>query len=144
MSYSAQNPPAKVAGSIGDGSETWTYVSSDHYSVVTQPGYFLNGSELGMAVDDVIHVISTVYLTATLHSVTTIESDGSVSISLPMNGDGGQFMLEISKGNIPGHSHVNKFGRNTAIGSGDTDEIWDGADVYSFPATALMTDGADK
>ncbi len=45
--------------------------------------------------------------------------------------------LEIAKGNIPGHSHINKFGRNVAAANGE--EIWDGSAVYVFPATALMT-----
>ena len=47
--------------------------------------------------------------------------------------------LEISRGLVTGHSHVNKFGRNTAVVSGGTEEIWDGSATYVFPATALMT-----
>jgi len=47
--------------------------------------------------------------------------------------------LEIPKGGIPGSSGVNKFGRNTNVASGATEEIWDGSASYVFPATALMT-----
>ena len=48
-------------------------------------------------------------------------------------------MLDIPRGNVPGMSSVNKFGRNDAIASGSTEDIWDGGGTYSFPATALMT-----
>jgi len=47
--------------------------------------------------------------------------------------------LEISRGAIAGTSFVNKFGQNTAIAGGGTEEIWDGSAAYVFPATALMT-----
>lgn len=47
--------------------------------------------------------------------------------------------LEIAKGNVPGHSHVNKFGHNPSMASGATEDIWDGSALYVFPATALMT-----
>ncbi len=49
------------------------------------------------------------------------------------------YMLEVAKGNIAGTTGVNKFGRNTAVGDGNTEEIWDGNVVYVWPATALMT-----
>jgi len=52
---------------------------------------------------------------------------------------GYEFGIEVAKGNIPNHSHINKFGRNTAIDSSTTEEIWDGSATYVFPATALMT-----
>ena len=48
-------------------------------------------------------------------------------------------MLEIAMGNIPGQSHINKFGSNPTIDDGTTEEIWDGSASYSFPATALIT-----
>lgn len=48
-------------------------------------------------------------------------------------------MLEIARGNIPNVSHINKFGRNSAIALGTTEDIWDGSALYSFPTTALMT-----
>jgi len=49
----------------------------------------------------------------------------------------GDPMLEIAKGNIPGHGQMNKFGRNATVANGE--EIWDGSAVYVYPATALMT-----
>jgi|TARA_Y100000310_G_scaffold331000_1_gene403759 hypothetical protein len=47
--------------------------------------------------------------------------------------------LEIAIGNISGVAGVNKFGRNSDIASGTTEDIWDGSATYVFPATALMT-----
>ena len=49
------------------------------------------------------------------------------------------YALEVSQGNINGVSWVNKFGRNTGVASGGTEEIWDGSVAYVYPATALMT-----
>ncbi len=36
------------------------------------------------------------------------------------------FLLEVAKGNIAGHTSNNKFGRNIEIDSGTTADIWDG------------------
>lgn len=47
--------------------------------------------------------------------------------------------LEIPKGNIPGHSWINKFGRSTAITTGNTWEIWDGNAAYVWPTAATIT-----
>jgi hypothetical protein len=55
--------------------------------------------------------------------------------AIPVNDCG----LEITKGALLGHSSINKFGRNSAVASGGTEEIWDGSAAYVFPATALMT-----
>ena len=49
------------------------------------------------------------------------------------------FMLDVAAGRVTGTTHVNKFGRNAAVVSGGTEEIWDGSAAYVFPATALMT-----
>ena len=59
----------------------------------------------------------------------------SASNPLPVT----DLMLEIPRGNISGVACVNKFGRNSSIASGSTEDIWDGSSAYSFPATALMT-----
>jgi len=39
------------------------------------------------------------------------------------------FYLEVAKGKVPGHTHVNKFGRNIEIDSGVTADIWDGGNT---------------
>ncbi len=46
------------------------------------------------------------------------------------------FYLEISKGNIPGHSKVNKFGHNPSATSGD--DVWGGGGTYGFYPTAAV------
>lgn len=49
------------------------------------------------------------------------------------------FMLEVAKGNIPGHAVVNKFGQNTVLGTSSTETIWDGSNAYTFPVGATIT-----
>lgn len=57
------------------------------------------------------------------------------------------FMLEIAKGNVPGHSHVNKFGHNPTTNTGD--DVWGGGGTYIYYPTAgvavdmVSTDAAD-
>jgi len=47
----------------------------------------------------------------------------------------GDFMTEVAKGNIAGHSVINKFGKNPA--SGDNEDLWAGSSLYSYyPTTA--------
>ena len=52
---------------------------------------------------------------------------------------GYDFGLEVAKGNVPGHSIVNKFGRNIVITKDAEEFIWDGGGTYSFPASASLT-----
>lgn len=63
----------------------------------------------------------------------------AINHSITQFGRNEDFALQLARGQINNHSHVNKFGRNTAVASGATEEIWDGSAAYSFPATALMT-----
>lgn len=51
----------------------------------------------------------------------------------------GDFFLDVSMGRHPGIQAINKFGRNSAVVSGGTEEVWSGSATYVFPATALMT-----
>jgi hypothetical protein len=46
------------------------------------------------------------------------------------------FYLEVAKGNIPGHTHINKFGHNPTADEGD--DIWGGGGVYPFYPTAAV------
>lgn len=47
------------------------------------------------------------------------------------------FLIEVAKGNIAGHSFVHKFGKNEDLGTGAREDIWDGGGTYGFwPLTA--------
>ncbi len=51
-----------------------------------------------------------------------------------------EFYLEVAKGNIPGHSIVNKFGHNDAVSTGGED-VWEGGGDYGFfPTSAVSID----
>ena len=49
------------------------------------------------------------------------------------------FWLEISKGDIPGVSKINKFGSNKNVENDVTEDVWDGEGVYPFPTSADIT-----
>jgi hypothetical protein len=58
------------------------------------------------------------------------------------------FALEVAKGKISGHSFINKFGRNTAVGT-TLEDIWDVGGTYAFPNTGgeavnITTSGTDS
>ncbi len=54
------------------------------------------------------------------------------------------FELEVARGNIPGISHVNKFGRSTNVDTGIATDIWDRAnptddqDIWVAPTSAVI------
>ncbi len=51
------------------------------------------------------------------------------------------FYLNVSKGLIPGHSFVSKFGQNDDVGTGAFEDVWDNGGTYIYPAdnTAPIT-----
>jgi len=49
------------------------------------------------------------------------------------------FALEVAKGNIAGHTGVNKFGENPDITLDTTEDIWDNGGTYTFPTTVDIT-----
>ena len=56
-----------------------------------------------------------------------------------VNKEFNDFMLEVAKGDVEGHVHINKFGRNSLITTAsDPEDIWDGGGVYSPPTTARI------
>lgn len=63
----------------------------------------------------------------------------TVNHSITKLGRNEDFSLQLARGEIYNHSHVNKFGRNAAVAIGIEEEIWDGSAAYVYPATALMT-----
>ena len=50
---------------------------------------------------------------------------------------GTDFGVEVARGNVRGMSKVNKFGRSLNVDSGHETDIWDGANVDSYPTGAL-------
>ena len=54
-----------------------------------------------------------------------------------------EFLLEVAKGNVTGHSIINKFGYNPSFGTTEVD-IWTNGGVYVFPSdlgTAVQISG---
>jgi len=49
------------------------------------------------------------------------------------------FYLEVAKGNVAGHSSINKFGTNTNIADGVEEPVWSGSGAYTFSTTADIT-----
>ena len=45
--------------------------------------------------------------------------------------------LEISKGNVPGHIRIHKFGHNEAL-STNFETVWSGSNIYVYPAAATL------
>lgn len=83
MTYSTSNPPAlKSPSPLTGAGQTWAYRSTDVATDVDATGYFTNGQALGMKVGDIVEVTDTdTSTTMTLHRVTVLESDGSVTVS---------------------------------------------------------------
>ena len=53
----------------------------------------------------------------------------------PVSTSGPAGNIPISAGEVPGYSHINKFGYNEAVGSGAYETIWDGSSLYSYVGT---------
>lgn len=65
-------------------------------------------------------------------------ADESLPITLAPGSD---FMLEVAKGGVPGHSHINKFGRNSDIDTDtDPEDVWDGGSLWVPPTAARIHD----
>lgn len=77
MAYSTSNPPRLVVDALGgpfggtSGGRQWLYVSADAAATVDASGYFTNGVELGMRVNDLVWVVNTASNITTLHQVST-------------------------------------------------------------------------
>lgn len=86
------------------------------------------------------------------YAIGTINADGSTDITIKaiddsLTSDDGHLIvstlpaaLEIAKGDVPGHSLVNKFGRTTNADDDDPTDIWDRANVtHNQPAWLAPT-----
>ena len=75
MAYIKSNPPAMIVADHIPGCKAvqlWTYVSADAAATVAGAGYFSNGVQLGMRVNDFIFVIDTATPLTTGHRVTSL------------------------------------------------------------------------
>jgi hypothetical protein len=68
MAYSVNNPPVQIgsgalttfgAASAPSAPKMWVYASADPIATVQGAGYIANGIQLGMAVNDIVHVMDT-------------------------------------------------------------------------------------
>jgi len=81
MAYSTSNPP-RLAVQPLTGKRIWQYESADTATNVDVPGYFTNGKDLGMKVNDIVEVIDTTTPLISTHRVNTVNATtGQVTIS---------------------------------------------------------------
>lgn len=80
MTYATSNPPALIGQAIA-GRRKWEYVSADPIATVNTNGYFTNGEELGMKVNDLLDVVDTNTPTTHLCIVNAVNANGSVDIT---------------------------------------------------------------
>jgi len=59
---------------------------------------------------------------------------------IPLAGAGLDSYLAIAQGNIPGVTHVNKFGRNPDIDAGVAEDLWSEGGTYVYMTTAKVLD----
>lgn len=59
MAYSTSNPPFLMAQGIGGSRKLWFYASTDTATAVRVSGYFTNGYDLGMRVNDILISVDT-------------------------------------------------------------------------------------
>lgn len=87
MAYSTSTPPRRISqGSIDNsqgGTSEWVYTSADAAATVAGAGYFTNGGDLGMALNDMVKVVDTATPLVTYHRVKTVVagSPGAVTVS---------------------------------------------------------------
>jgi len=62
---------------------------------------------------------------------------GVGDITTPFLSIPADFNLEVAKGNVPGHSSINKFGHNPAATTGE--DVWGGGGTYAFYPTTAQT-----
>jgi hypothetical protein len=49
------------------------------------------------------------------------------------------FDIELALGNVSSYNYINKFGANTDIDAGVTEDVWDGGGIYPWPTSAQTT-----
>lgn len=80
MAYDTANPPRKISDSIGaSNGALWIYVDADPILTVQGAGYFSNGEELGMQLNDAVIVVDE-GASAAIAAVTAISAAGAVTV----------------------------------------------------------------
>lgn len=81
MAYATTNPPAQVTQGIGSAPSLWIYKSIDAHAAVAGAGYFTNGADLGLKVNDVMIVVDTDSATCTMHSVASATTINAATLA---------------------------------------------------------------
>lgn len=77
MAYSTSNPPMLQIPSIGNKPAQWVYSSTHGSTAVGAAGFFTNGKDLGMKVNDVLITIQTTGTVPVLGMVSAVSTTGA-------------------------------------------------------------------
>ncbi|OWK18314.1 hypothetical protein AJ88_03805 [Mesorhizobium amorphae CCBAU 01583] len=80
MAYSTSNPPVLITQGIA-GFRIWKYESVDAATLVRVSGYFTNGWQLGMRVNDIVFVTDTDSSNATTIHTVNLASAAAVDLT---------------------------------------------------------------
>jgi len=85
MAYVTSNPPQLLIGALtsSNGPNLWSYVSADAVATVAGAGYFTNGGQLGLKVNDLMIVVDTATPLISTVRVKTVSttSPGATTVS---------------------------------------------------------------
>lgn len=82
MVYSISNPPALQSDNVGGVQpKRFTYSSADAVGTVTGVGYFTNGSDLDLNINDIVEVTDTATPLVSDTRVKTVSATGAVTVS---------------------------------------------------------------
>ena len=80
MAYSVTIPPVVYIPGIGDFPTVWVYKSADDDATTNGAGYYTNGKDLGMKLNDIVLVVDTATPLVSLCSVSSVNaSTGAVT-----------------------------------------------------------------
>lgn len=79
MAYSVTIPPVVYIPGIGDFPSVWVYKSADDDSTTNGAGYYTNGKDLGMKLNDIVIVVDTTTPLVSLCSVSAVSAAGAVT-----------------------------------------------------------------
>jgi hypothetical protein len=123
---------ASVGAHSTDTPTLWSYQTTDSIAIVTTNNYFYE-KRFQLMVGDIIYV----------HADNMISQLMVIGLSPVATGDvmAKDFYIEVAKGNVAGHSAINKFGHSptapvaTAIAPQD---VWGGAGLYDYYPTEAL------